>query len=163
MWYRGMMWLSSVSIRALSPTSCRSLAGRTLRDQSLNLVLSYKVVITYWPNSVKVPFRISKRYKQLIDNCFCLFSSVAHQAYRVAVHEESVIIGNDVLVKCSIQSFVADFVRVIGWIDSEGVSFSVNQHGNSKFLNLGTYAWLGQICSVLNFCQLSCSSSLTCG
>ena len=72
-------------------------------------------------------------------------SSVARQAYRVAVHEESVIIGNDVLIKCSIQSFVADFVRVIGWIDSEGLSFSVDQQHIGKRLNLVTYAWSNSV------------------
>ena len=88
-----------------------------------------------------------KRYKQQTVFVFfslmiIYFSSlVARQAYRVAVHEESVIIGNDVLVKCSIQSFVADFVGVIGWIDSEGLSFSVDQQHIGKWLNLVTYAW----------------------
>lgn len=57
-----------------------------------------------------------------------LFSfSVAHQNYRVVVHEESVILGNDVIFKCNIQSYVADFVQVISWIDSEGFSFMLDQ------------------------------------
>ena len=33
---------------------------------------------------------------------------------------ESVIHGNDAILKCSIPSFVADFVSISGWIDSEG-------------------------------------------
>ena len=48
--------------------------------------------------------------------------SVANQEYRVDVHLESVILYNDVIFKCNIQSFVADFVSVIGWVDSEGDS-----------------------------------------
>ena len=56
---------------------------------------------------------------------------MANQIYRVAVHEESVILGNDVLFKCNIQSYVADFVSVSSWVDSEGLSFTVNQnYGN---------------------------------
>ena len=43
------------------------------------------------------------------------------------MHEESVILGNDVIFKCNIQSYVADFVQVISWIDSEGFSFMLDQ------------------------------------
>ena len=58
---------------------------------------------------------------------FLFHFSVAHQAYRVVVHEESVILGNDVQFKCNIQSFVTDFVHITNWIDSEGSTFSVGQ------------------------------------
>ena len=47
------------------------------------------------------------------------------------MHEEQVILGNDVLLKCNIPSFVADFVSVANWVDSEGLTFPVNQnYGN---------------------------------
>ena len=62
-----------------------------------------------------------------------LFSGilVASQSYRAAVPEESVILGNDVVMKCNIPSFVADFVSVVGWVDSEGSTFLVSQkYGN---------------------------------
>ena len=48
---------------------------------------------------------------------------VAHQNYKTGVEEEYVILGNDALMKCKLPSFVADFVRVVGWEDSEGNSF----------------------------------------
>ena len=48
---------------------------------------------------------------------------VAKQPYRVAVFEESVILGNDVVIKCNIPSFVADFLTVASWVDSEGREF----------------------------------------
>ena len=57
---------------------------------------------------------------------------MARQNYRVAVNEESVIIGNDVIFKCNIQSHVADFVILSDWVDSEGLSFS----GDKNFGNL---------------------------
>ena len=41
--------------------------------------------------------------------------------------EEQVMLGNDVLFKCSIPSFVADFVTVDGWVDSEGSGYSAGQ------------------------------------
>ncbi len=63
--------------------------------------------------------------------------------------------GNAALLKCSIPSFVADFLHVTGWIDSEGVElaggggqalgnshhtpcllpFSHSMYGNSFFLS----------------------------
>ena len=33
---------------------------------------------------------------------------------------EPIINGNDAILKCSVPSFVADFVSVVAWIDSEG-------------------------------------------
>ena len=48
---------------------------------------------------------------------------VAKQPYRVAVPEESVILGNDVVIACNIPSFVADFLSVTAWVTSEGTEF----------------------------------------
>jgi hypothetical protein len=50
--------------------------------------------------------------------------AVAGSTYRVTVPEESVMAGNAALLKCSIPSFVADFLHVVGWIDSEGVELA---------------------------------------
>ncbi len=55
--------------------------------------------------------------------CFLNFEFiflVSSQQYETHILPESVIHGNDALLKCSIPSFVADFVSVAGWIDSEG-------------------------------------------
>ena len=61
------------------------------------------------------------------------FLSVASQNYKMDVHPEYVMLGNDVLLKCSFPSFVADFVAVLSWIDSEASEFSLgtNREGNS--------------------------------
>ena len=67
---------------------------------------------------------------------------MAHQEYRVVVHEESAIAGNDVQFKCNIQSYVADFVQVVAWVDSEGSSFMLDQkYGNFLLdsINYHTY------------------------
>lgn len=45
---------------------------------------------------------------------------MAQQNYDTHVNQEYVIHGNDVIVKCGIPSFVADFVSVVGWMDSVG-------------------------------------------
>ena len=61
------------------------------------------------------------------------FLSVASQDYKMDVHPEYVMLGNDVLLKCSFPSFVADFVAVLSWIDSEASEYSLgtNREGNS--------------------------------
>ena len=49
--------------------------------------------------------------------------AVSGQRYESDILRESVILGNEALFKCSIPSFVVDFVSVVGWEDSEGNSW----------------------------------------
>ena len=51
---------------------------------------------------------------------------VVSQSYHVTVPDDSVILGNDVIVKCNIPSFMADFLSVTGWVNSEGLNLSEN-------------------------------------
>ena len=62
-----------------------------------------------------------------------LISAVV-QSYDTNVAMEDVLLGNDVLFKCNIPSFISDFVSVIGWVDSEGSSHSGEKGylGNSR-------------------------------
>ena len=46
---------------------------------------------------------------------------MVHQFYNIRSFPEDVILGNDAIMKCSIPSFVSDFVSVQDWEDSEGV------------------------------------------
>ena len=45
---------------------------------------------------------------------------MVQQFYQTEVNNEYVIRGNAAVLKCSIPSFVADFVQVVSWTDSEG-------------------------------------------
>lgn len=45
---------------------------------------------------------------------------MVNQPYGADILMEYVIKGNSAVLKCSIPSFVADFVRVEAWIDEEG-------------------------------------------
>ena len=55
------------------------------------------------------------------------------QDYESDADKEYVIKGNSAIMKCEIPSFVADFVSVQSWIDSEGKSyFPDNNYCNSK-------------------------------
>ena len=56
---------------------------------------------------------------------------MASQVYKTSGNEEYVITANDVLMKCNIPSFVADFVTVTSWVDSEGAEYLLNdKYGN---------------------------------
>ena len=59
---------------------------------------------------------------------------MALSSYRVVVDEEQVMLGNEILLKCDIPSFVADFVAVDGWVDSEGLGIADdgNYQGNQS-------------------------------
>ena len=46
---------------------------------------------------------------------------------------EDVLLNNDVIFKCSVPSFVSDFVQVEGWEDSEGGSFYANEQPGNLF------------------------------
>ena len=50
------------------------------------------------------------------------------QDYEAQILDEHVILGNAALFKCSIPSFVADFVAMEAWIDSEASSYYLNDN-----------------------------------
>ncbi|KAL1463716.1 hypothetical protein WDU94_015442 [Cyamophila willieti] len=51
---------------------------------------------------------------------------VVQQLYATEVNNEYVIQGNSAVLKCSIPSFVADYVMVVSWQDDQGNSFSMH-------------------------------------
>ena len=56
-------------------------------------------------------------------NVYDFFAAV-HQGYQTpGPVDEYVILGNDALVKCTVPSYISDFVSVVGWVDSEGNDF----------------------------------------
>lgn len=62
---------------------------------------------------------------------------VVQQQYESEVNNEYVIRGNSAILKCSIPSFVADFVNVVSWQDEVGNSFTLNRSkdGEGKLSN----------------------------
>ncbi|KRF98078.1 uncharacterized protein Dwil_GK22019, isoform AO [Drosophila willistoni] len=62
--------------------------------------------------------------------------AVVNQFYEAEIMTEYVIKGNAAVLKCSIPSFVADFVRVESWIDEEGNVLSFSDNYDGKYLVL---------------------------
>lgn len=55
---------------------------------------------------------------------------MVNQFYDAEIIKEYVIRGNSAVLKCSIPSFVADFVYVESWIDEEGTVYKTsNDYG----------------------------------
>lgn len=55
------------------------------------------------------------------------------QDYLLEAESENVIRGNSAVLKCKIPSFVADFVSVQAWVDSEGKHYYPNNnYGNFR-------------------------------
>ena len=69
-------------------------------------------------------------------NALLLSVSVAMQSYRVDVGVAQVIVGNEVLLKCDIPSFVTDFVTVSDWVDSEGIAYSPSSNLGKEIMIL---------------------------
>lgn len=60
--------------------------------------------------------------------------AVVHQYYQSEVNNEYVIRGNSAILKCSIPSFVSEFVQVVGWQDDQGNSFNPNEENGIYFV-----------------------------
>lgn len=65
---------------------------------------------------------------------FLIAFVVAHQRYEVDVFKETVLLGNDALMKCSIPSHVSDYLSVVGWVDSDGT-----EHIEQKGIKCGLF------------------------
>ena len=64
---------------------------------------------------------------------------VVGQDYESHVSPEYIIKGNDVLMKCGIPSFVADFVQVVGWLEeSTNQMFHANKYNPASSF-MGTF------------------------
>lgn len=78
------------------------------------------------------------------------------QPYEAEADNEYVIRGNSVAMKCEIPSFVADFVSVLNWNDSDGNEFLPGEE-------IGTFPALfsDQFSLVLQFSQLFFSAQFS--
>lgn len=62
---------------------------------------------------------------------------MVNQFYDAEIIKEYVIRGNTAVLKCSIPSFVADFVYVESWIDEEGTVYTASENYGEILLSLG--------------------------
>nr|XP_044249305.1 Down syndrome cell adhesion molecule-like protein Dscam2 isoform X14 [Drosophila takahashii] len=62
--------------------------------------------------------------------------AVVNQYYEAEVVSEYVIRGNTAVLKCTIPSFVADFLRVEAWVGSDGTEYAPEEDFDGKYLVL---------------------------
>ncbi|XP_034142428.1 Down syndrome cell adhesion molecule-like protein Dscam2 isoform X32 [Drosophila guanche] len=62
--------------------------------------------------------------------------AVVNQYYEAEVVSEYVIRGNTAVLKCTIPSFVADFLRVEAWVASDGTEYAPQENFDGKYLVL---------------------------
>ncbi|XP_049290922.1 Down syndrome cell adhesion molecule-like protein Dscam2 isoform X28 [Anopheles funestus] len=62
--------------------------------------------------------------------------AVINQHYQPEILTEYVIRGNSAILKCSIPSFVSDFVRVESWIDEDGNELVQSENYDGKYMVL---------------------------
>ncbi|KRF98099.1 uncharacterized protein Dwil_GK22019, isoform BJ [Drosophila willistoni] len=62
--------------------------------------------------------------------------AVVNQYYEAEVVSEYVIKGNTAVLKCTIPSFVADFLRVEAWLASDGTEYTPQEDFDGKYLVL---------------------------
>lgn len=60
---------------------------------------------------------------------------MVNQLYQTRVIDEYVLLGNSVVLKCLVPSFVADFIQVLGWVDDSGnnIGTNVDKQGTINF------------------------------
>ena len=59
--------------------------------------------------------------------------SVILQGYQTEISNEHVILGTDAIFKCSIPSFVSDFVSVHAWVDNVANAYEIlTSIGNTR-------------------------------
>ena len=126
------MQFSNAQFPVLYLILCLWSLGLTLRPTALVRVFWVKIVVGIFPsvvNSIKDIY-FSQSYSAYI--------SVSSQRYEIDILRESVILGNDALFKCSIPSFVSDFVSVDSWVDSEAnnLGSSSLSFGNFWYFNM---------------------------
>ena len=83
----------------------------------------------YW-GSLNVVFYNAN--KNTDDEKVCMFLLVVAQDYATHVNQEYVIQGNDVILKCGIPSFVADFLQIISWEDDSGTALYADNPKNGN-------------------------------
>ena len=108
----GMMPFSNAQFQVLSLILCLLMLGLILKP------------IFLAPQLLKIKCSRLKRQTALkialkTDVLIIIYISVTSQRYEIDILRESVILGNDAIFKCSIPSFVSDFVFVENWVDSE--------------------------------------------
>ena len=141
-----MMPSSSAPSPPLSRTLCPSRPGRTPRGTPFLLARLWvkdpdvRNAFIFFLKAFPTPanwnsFQKVKNVYFGVDTNVIILFLVTSQLYETHILPESVIVGNDALLKCAVPSFVADFVTITAWMDSEGNEFQ----GSTRLLQSASH------------------------
>lgn len=131
--YTRSFWLQLWSSTTI-PTQARNMSSvATPQSWSVRSLLSSPISFPWFPGTL-TRAKNSYRGHQMVLNINFRLSPfpVVQQFYQSEVNNEYVIRGNSAVMKCSIPSFVADFVEVISWTDTDGNAFALNHTNYGK-------------------------------
>lgn len=101
--------------------------GEYLLTDDIGTTMLYIPPKPFYPNCPKSPFITTS----IVNGTVTLL--VVNQFYEAEILTEYVIRGNSAVLKCSIPSFVADFVKVEAWIDEEGTEITLIDNLGKKY------------------------------
>jgi len=102
-----------------------SMLRKRISVQSLTVEIVKKLVLSR--NPIPFPLQFASASFSFL-NIALSWIAVVNQFYGADILMEYVIRGNAAVLKCSIPSFVADFVRVESWIDEEGTELRASEN-----------------------------------
>ena len=59
------------------------------------------------------------------------------QPFETDSDKEYIIVGNSGVLRCEVPSFVADFITVQSWVDSDGATYFPSEDYGNCLLNAG--------------------------
>ena len=138
MWWLGMTFSSSAPSHPSLLTFCLSPDGWAVRGRKF--LQTRTIILVIFGGRAAFALFLALDCKQALDPCASSFNdqvqlglwscewnpnnnsfSVIVQNYETGVGYEDVLLGNDVIFKCKIPSFVDDYVHIINWVDNDGV------------------------------------------
>ena len=89
------------------------------------------VTVQSWVDSTQAAYFPSTDYGNWVLTPDPSLRTAVSQQFETDSHKEYVIVGNSGVLRCEIPSFVADFVTVQSWVDSDGATyFPSDDYGN---------------------------------
>lgn len=111
-----------------SVVMCASLPILTAALFDITKCITMHQIITQFREVFNLLFKTCASFVAHFVHSIFSFFIVVNQFYDAEIIKEYVIRGNAAVLKCSIPSFVADFVYVSEWIDEEG---TIYKHSDS--------------------------------
>lgn len=155
-WLLAMMRWWSAKFPRLSLILSVWQVGSTRRGQSFTLK-NIRLIMVKNPGGECLDWRrpislsLLSSHKIPLTNKYFVLLSVVYQEYASESHNVYVIVGNAALFKCEIPSYVADFVSVTSWVDSQSKEYFADSQSLGNFPNL---SWDTQAVLTCHFLKL---------